>query len=287
MHTNFKLLINNPILETANYILIKSEYINQCLSSYLYLPQITSRPFIFSCFALSVDGKLNYPDLKSGFAIAKYNLAATEHERYADWWILQLARSISDAVIIGSNSLNAEPNDYVAQINIPELQQLRTELNKPQNLLHIVISRNCNKIDFANELLCQENDIPLIIFAQQAPNVLPSHFIVSNIKELNLANKKQIILDNALDLNRLIQELYQKGIKTILNESPYYHHHLQQLQLLDEAWINQSGVYIGGNTSSLGQFNNSFAVNVHPHYTILTLHSLGYNFVYPRYKISY
>ena len=62
----------------------------------------------------SVDGKLNYPDLKSGFAIAKYNLAATEHERYADWWILQLARSISDAVIIGSNSLNAEPNDYVA-----------------------------------------------------------------------------------------------------------------------------------------------------------------------------
>ena len=116
MHPNFKLLINNPILETANYISIKSEYINQCLSSYLYLPQITSRPFIFSCFALSVDGKLNYPDLKSGFAIAKYNLAATEHERYADWWILQLARSISDAVIIGSNSLNAEPNDYVAQI---------------------------------------------------------------------------------------------------------------------------------------------------------------------------
>ena len=52
MHPNFKLLINNPILETANYISIKSEYINQCLSSYLYLPQITSRPFIFSCFAL-------------------------------------------------------------------------------------------------------------------------------------------------------------------------------------------------------------------------------------------
>ena len=60
-----------------------------------------------------------------------------------------------------------------------------------------------------------------------------------------------------------------------------------QLQLLDEAWINQSGVYIGGNTSSLGQFNNSFAVNIHPHYTILTLHNLAYNFVYPRYKISY
>lgn len=287
MHPKFKLLINNPILETANYISIKSEYINQCLSSYLYLPKITNHPFIFSCFALSIDGKLNYPDFKSGFAIAKHNLAASKDERYADWWILQLARSISDAVIIGSNSLNAEPNDYVAQINIPELQQLRTELNKPQNLLHIIVSRDCNKIDFVNELLCQNNDVPLVIFTQQAPNVLPSHFIVSNIKELSLANKKQIILDNALDLNRLIQELYQKGIKTILNESPYYHHHLQQLQLLDEAWINQSGVYIGGNTSSLGQFNNSFAVNIHPHYTILTLHNLAYNFVYPRHKISY
>jgi riboflavin biosynthesis pyrimidine reductase len=287
MHPKFKLLINNPILETPSYISVKSEYINQCLSSYLDLPKITNHPFIFSCFALSIDGKLNYPDLKSGFAIAKHNLAATKHERYADWWILQLARSISDAVIIGSNSLNAEKNDYTAQINIAELQQVRTELNKPKNLLHILISRNCHKIDFANELLCQDNDIPLIIFTQQAPELLPQHFTLSNIKELNLANKKQIILDNTLDLNKLIQKLHQNGIKTILNESPYYHHHLQQLQLLDEAWINQSGVYIGGNTSSLGQFNSSFTVNSHPHYTILTLHSLGYNFVYPRYKISY
>ena len=288
MHPKFKLLINNPIL-SVGYTPVKSDYLYQCLSSYLYLPKITNHPFIFSCFALSIDGKLNYPDLnlKSGFAIAEYNLAASEDERYADWWILQLARSISDAVIIGSNSLNIEKNDYTAQINIPELEQLRTELNKPQNLLHIIISRNCNKIDFANELLCQDNNIPLIIFTQQAPKLLPQHFIVSNIKELNLANKKQIILDNTLDLNKLIQKLDQSGVQTILNESPYYHHHLQQLQLLDEAWINQSGVYIGGNTSSLGQFNNSFAVNTHPHYTILTLHSLGYNFVYPRYKISY
>ena len=102
-----------------------------------------------------------------------------------------------------------------------------------------------------------------------------------------MVNKKQIILDNTLDLNKLIQNFIKTGVQTILNESPYYHHHLQQLHLLDEAWINSSGVYIGGDTSSLGQFNNSFAVNTHPHYTILTLHSLGYNFVYPRYKVSY
>lgn len=287
MLSKFKLLINNPILNTQNYTSVKSDYLYQCLSSHLYLPTMINHPFIFSCFALSIDGKLNYPDLKSGFAIAKHNLAASEHERYADWWILQLARSISDAVIIGSNSLNAEKNDYSAQINIPELEQLRTELNKPKDLLHIIISRNCNKIDFTNELLCQDNDIPLIIFTQQAPELLPQGFILSSIKELNLTNKKQIILDNSLDLSKLIQKLYQNGIQTILNESPYYHHRLQQLQLLDEAWINQSGVYIGGNTSSLGQFNSSFAVNTHPHYTILTLHNLGYNFVYPRYKISY
>lgn len=287
MHPQFKLLINNPILETMSYTPIKSEYLNQCLSSYLHLPQITNRPFIFSCFALSVDGKLNYPDFSSGFAIAKHNFAASEGERYADWWILQLARSISDAVIIGSNSLYIEKNDFTAQINAPELQQLRTKLDKPQNLLHIILTRNSNKIDFTNELLCQDNDIPLIIFTQQAPELLPQHFILGNIKQLNLVNKKQIILDNTLDLNKLIQKLYQNGVQTILNESPYYHHHLQQLQLLDEAWINSSGVYIGGDTSSLGQFNNSFAVNTHPHYTILTLHSLGYNFVYPRYKVSY
>lgn len=287
MPLKFKLLIKNPLLETNNYSVLNSSYLKNALSCNLALPNITNKPFILSCFALSVDGKLCYPDLMSGFAIAKNNFAASQDERYADWWNLLLGRSISDAVIIGSNILSLEQYSYSAEINVPELTLFRKALGKAENLLHIVITRDSNKINFEKELLCQNNNLPLLIYTEQLPRITPDNFYCTTLENIDLTQTKQIIHCNNIDLTQLIEHLYQQKVKTILNESPYYHHQLQELKLLDEAWLNTSAVYIGGKVSQLGQFNSSFNSNNHPHYTILTLHSLGYNFIYTRYKINY
>lgn len=287
MSLKFKLLINNPMLETNNYSILNSSYLNNTLNCDLILPNIINKPFLLSCFALSIDGKLCYPDLKSGFAIAKNNFAASQNERYADWWNLLLGRSISDAVIIGSNTLNLENYTYHAEINIPELSLFRKNLGKAENLLHIIITRDSNQINFKKELLCQNNNLPLLIYTEKLPITIPDNFYCNTVDNINLTQTKQIIHCTKINLTQLINSLYQNNIKTILNESPYYHHQLQVLKLLDEAWINTSGVFIGGNVSHLGQFNNAFDSGNHPHYTILTLHSIGHNFIYTRYKISY
>lgn len=286
MQLKFESLIENPLLNSGSYTQIDSIYLHQTLSSHLRTPRSQYEPFVFSCFALSVDGKLCYPDSASGFLIAKNNLSANNEERYADLWSLLLGRTISDAVIIGTNTLLLDP--YDAKIDIPELTSLRQNLHKPQNLLHLIITRDCNKINFASEKICQNPDIPLIIYTTKEPKQLPDNFsITDNLSSLNLSPTKQIIMTKELNIKKFINKLFNLGIKVIINESPYHHHQLQQLNLLNEAWINTSGVYIGGNVRSLGQFGRAFNSKIHPHYTILTMHRIAYNFVYTRYKISY
>ena len=287
MSIKFKLLIQNPELESNNYQGLNSDYLTNTLSSNFYLPIVKDKPFIFSCFALSVDGKLCYPDLPSGFAIAKENLLASQEERDADWFSLLLARAISDAVIIGRNSLQHEHYDYSAKIDIAELSKLRKSLNKPDNLLHIVITRYCENIDFEQELLTQNNDITVIIFCEKSPIKMHPNFKIKSIAEINLTDLKQIVTTENFYLQNLIDKLFTLGIKTFLNESPYYHHVLQEQQLLNEAWLNTSSIYIGGQVTALGINNNSFSSKNHPHYTILSLHNIGYNFLYTRYQVSY
>lgn len=279
------LLANDAELASTRYQNINEQYLTQTLQHDLALPICNNKPFVFSCFALSVDGRLCYPDLTSGFAIAKFNDKATEMERFADWWILSLGRAISDAVIIGSNSLRHEHGNFAAQLDIPELISLRKKMQKPESLLHIVVVRDAAKIDWLNEAVLNDESIRLLIYCEKLPDELQAKLTISQSYQPH--ETKQIIQVANLALDTLLTDLYTKGIKTVLNESPYYHHQLQELGVLDEAWLNTSAVYIGGNVASLGSNNQSFTAKQHPHYSILTLHSIGYSFLYTRYKINY
>ncbi|RTK98314.1 MAG: hypothetical protein EKK57_11925 [Proteobacteria bacterium] len=285
MQLKFNTLLFNPLLDSSSYYPINNVVINNILDADFRLPQIINKAFIFSCFALSTDGRLCYPDLPSGFAIAKHNWLASDMERYADWWNLSLGRAIADAVIIGSNSLRYENGHYQAYVDISELLDLREQLAKPKQLLHIIVCRDSRQINWQHEALYQNQSLPIVIFTQQLPTTIPDGFVVT--ERYLSCQHRQIIHDADLDIRKLCAELFSAGIKTILNESPYYHHELQHLQLLDEAWLNTSGVQIGGDLASLGRINTPFDSSYHPHLTILTLQHIGYNFLYARYKISY
>jgi len=288
MNPEFNLLILNPILNTDNYHRISSDYITHSLQTPLYLPVCDASPFVFSCFALSIDGKLCYPDLLSGYSIAGKNNLATEEERYADYWNLMLGRSISDAVIIGRNSLMNECFKYQANIDHDELIHFRKTLNKGKDLLHIIITQDISKLDLKQEIIFQDLDIPVIIYAGKKPEKIYPGFVTRNISEINLNDTKQIVYEqDFLNISLLTNKLFSLGIKTILNESPFLHHILQDQKLLNEAWLNTSGVYIGGNITSLGQSQPPFNSTKHPHYTILSLHHIANNFLYTRYKIGY
>ncbi len=285
MQIKFKNLIHHPILDSSKYSNHQNYKIGETLTYNFNIPIKNSQAFVFGCFATSIDGKLCYPDKQSGFNIAKDNLLATQEERYADWWTLSLARSISDAVIIGSNSLMIENGEYSATIDINELKDFRGQLNKSKQLLHVIICRDANKVDWSSQHIVKERNIPIVIFTLNKPHILPN--IIQSTNSFNKNLQKQLIILDNLDITKIIDILYSNGIKTILNESPYYHHELLKAQLLDELWINTSGVHIGGNVASLGHINSSFTSASHPHFSVLTLDCLGYNFLYARYKITY
>lgn len=254
------------------------------------IPKLDHKPFIFSCYALSVDGKLCYPDIKSGFYIASCNYHALEIEKDADLFILMLARTISDAVIIGTNSLRYESDDFLPDIPDTKLCELRAKYTNFKSPVTFVICRDLNNINFENKLFNNNQHQVVICCADNNANLtkLPNFY-----KQVDLSNwtskedlsNKNLILIDAWD--KLIFKLHKVGFNIILNESPYFHHKLLELKLLDEIWINYSGSYIGGNSNSLGSRQNPFTSENHPDCEILTLHSLGYNFLYTRQKILY
>lgn len=280
MQQPLNLIINNQDLST-NGTEISSSYLSQILGYNLSLPD----RYIYSCFALSVDGKLRTQDDSSGYIIAHGNHKATLIERQTDYWYLNLARALADAVIVGSGILASEPSsDYLASVTIDELAILRNSLGKPQYPLHIIITRDMSKLNWPDELILQDNIYPVLIISSVGK--APSYFGKLLSDQLIYQNKSYIVLEE-LDVVVINNYLQSNHLHNILIESPYYHHKFIEASLLHEAWLNYSGIYIGGQQTNLGSGANSLSSDNLAYYTIITMHCIGYNFLYGRYSVSY
>lgn len=286
----FHLLLKNPLLNNYGQPLLTSKFIQDTWQLGITAPLSTTKPFIISCFALSLDGKVAYPNAQSGFNIAKANNSATTNEKNADLTTLMLARSISDAIIIGTNSLYYEDGQYLPNINIEELNKARLANKKPTHLTTIIFCRDLDNINF-NDILFQNNDYPAIICCFnliQAPTI-PHAYNYIDLSQLY--NKQQLGLKNIINvdgnLGELIRKFKQIGFCVILNESPFFHHQLLEHKLLDEMWLNYSSSYIGGNITSLGNQGNAFTTDDHPDNELLTLHYIDYQFLYSRWRVKY
>lgn len=285
-----KLLLKHPILNTYTNIPIKSDFIHSILGYELALPNPTNpKPFLFSCFALSQDGKLNYPDAQSGFSIALANHAATVMEKNGDLFSLMLARCISDAIIVGTKSIEAENGNYLPLIAYPQLNTARQINNKLETLITIVICQSLANINFMDKLFT-DSTYPVIIacFDTNSTTPIPGYFITT-LSKLSTQNQHQnkMIIQIDRSISTLFEYLHGCGIKIILNESPFFHHYALEHKLLDEAWINYSLSYIGGSMISLGNNQKSFNCTNHPDSEILSLHHLDYHFLYSRQRIIY
>lgn len=303
----FKLIMQNPILNEYNYTPIKSDFIKDLLGIPLVFQPINNNdlPFIFSCFALSIDGKVSYIDNPSGLNIAKLNRLAEPAERLADHAYLMLARTVADAIIISKKGSISKNGNYNLSVGYPELIKIRNQFYKSKLLWAILPCRNLDGIDFKSnffndptnhiiiftwESQINHYDVPKLFthynLSQfpQTVNLAPN--INSNIDtECTKHNKFIITIDT--NFPDMFKKLHNLGLKFILNESPMFHHVLLEHQLLNEIWLAYSGVYIGGNAPSLGNNCHSFTSTNHPEFEILTLHHIDYHFLYSRQKAYY
>lgn len=292
MHTaiKFNLLLENEKLKTYPRIALQSDAIKKSFGHGLMLPSTsTDKPFIFSCFALSLDGKICYPDTHTGLDIARANKHANLTEKQADWFFLMMARSISDAIIFSSNIFKKKSNRNKPSIAIKDFQNDRKLNNKPQNITPIIFCRNINTIDFHHEMLQNENQ-PFFIFHNKKDlnlDNLPSwnQQSLSNFNNTTQKIKHLLYLD--IPFSDIFSKLNSCGYEIILNESSFFHHKLLEEKLLNEFWLNYSCSYIGGNALSLGKEQTSFTTTNHPDTEILALYNINYNFLYSRQLIRY
>ena len=285
----YNLLLKNPILDDYTNIPVPSNFITNCLGMEIALPHVSTNPFLFSCFAISIDGKLCYPDTRTGFDIACANHHATENEKYADWLYLMFARTISDAVIIGSNFFKKSANRQILDIPIAELLRDRVNSAKPMTMTAIIFCRDINTLDFTHEFFMNHNTQCFIFHSTCAFSAtLPKEWNQEDVSTLtNVSCKMKNLLYIDTDFKSIFSKLKQLGCNIILNESPFFHHKLLEQQMLNEIWLNYSGSYIGGDVISLGNTHASFNSHNHPDTEILTLHHLGYNFLYSRQLVKY
>jgi riboflavin biosynthesis pyrimidine reductase len=282
-----KLLLKNPIIDTYKLIPLTSKELESALGTPLKLP-LLERSFIFSCFVCSIDGKVAYPDKKSGLFMAPSNYSALTNEVLIDSQCLMLARAISDAVIIGSNSLHIEDKDFIPTISHKFLFELRKKANKPEIPTIIILCRDLANLDFSYDMFNMKETKVIICSFNQINTMIPNfkYYKLSNLTNKDPISTKSIIhIDTSI--NDLFAFIYSLDLKIILNESPHYHHTLAQNKLLDEFWLNYTCSYIGGNISALGQNQDSFTSFNHPDTEILTLHHLDYHFLYSRQRFIY
>lgn len=289
-NNKLKLLIKNPLLDTYENILLKSNFINNFFGYQISTTNfLKNKPFLFSCFALSIDGKVAYIDKPSGFNIAKANHLATDKEKFSDFTTLMIARAVCDAVIFGTNSIHAENGVYLPNLNIKELITDRQQQNKPKQIFTIIICRDLNKINFTNPLF-SSSKYPVLICCTNRYDLksIPNAYNILTLDQLK--SKIHLAIKNILyfpqPITKLMSILKNIGFNVILNESPFFHHQFLQYGLLNEMWINYSSSYIGGNACTLGSNSKAFTSYDHPNCEMLSLHHLDYHFLYSRWLIK-
>jgi riboflavin biosynthesis pyrimidine reductase len=83
---------------------------------------------------------------------------------------------------------------------------------------------------------------------------------------------------------KILREL---GVENLLVESPTVTHIFMEEEMMDELFLNQSGIYVGGDALSVGNHNQPFTSFSHPHSRLLSIHMHSAHFIYMRYKLIY
>ncbi|MCK5673126.1 MAG: dihydrofolate reductase family protein, partial [Spirochaetales bacterium] len=207
------------------------------------------RTYTLGSFVPSLDGKIAFPESPDGTLVAKGN-ARDPNGALADYWILNLLRTVSDPVLMGSKTILREP-ELTGHIFDSDLVASRIKEGKPAVPLHIIVTGSGNKFPVNHKIL-QDPDIPvLIVTTEKGKNVLAKS-LDSNFIDLNNStgfsltkNIKAVISidkDGSINLTQVLTFLKKQGIDTIMIESPQFLVSLMQEGLLDELYLNTSSI---------------------------------------------
>lgn len=268
--------------------------IKQVMGDVIFPAAPIDRPYTYGCMVLSFDGKMAFLDNQEGHLVSKENrLDATGS--LADFWLMNVCRTYADAVILGCNTLRTRINkQWFAEVSDPELVADRHAVlqKKTPQPWSIIASADGRDVPLAHSILDMQPAVGILTSLSGAEylrkNLGRKCRVVSAGDDLLREHDCiQIIAagsGEAADTAEALRILRQGGIKNLSVEAPGYIWHLMGEKLLDEFFLNYSGVYVGGDFA-LGK-NSPCTTAIHPHAALLTL---GYHqgFIYTRQKLIY
>jgi riboflavin biosynthesis pyrimidine reductase len=260
------------------------------------------RSYTYGSFVMSVDGRIAFPESPDGTLLAKTNRLDPEGGE-CDFWVLNLLRAASDAVIMGSLTLQREPY-LTGRIFDKDLTACREAGGMAAAPLHVVITGTGNNLPIEHKVF-RDRDIAAVIASspEGAEKIVCLHpgrvrpVDSDQLSGLSLYTAaaedpgRPLLLSvgsgSTLDAGLLLRLLKKGGCDTTLIESPTFLARLLHEKLLDEMFLNTSGIFIGGKALTLGENEAPFSAEVHPHTRVLTIHTHSDSFFYFRYTIDY
>jgi riboflavin biosynthesis pyrimidine reductase len=288
------------IFESADYSAMFEDLVSDCdKTESVYgpfkLPQADAKkPYLYGSFVTSIDGKIAYNESPDGTLIARTNVL--DHEGgMCDYWILNLLRSVSDGSIVGAKTISKEP-ELTSLIYDKELQDQRIKEGLKSIPVHIITTKEGVDVPVNHQIF--NSEIPYIIVTspiglENLKKSMKSSFdtLIYNEDQDFSNRKKNMVLvtgeGNMPNVSEAMTALRTLGLKRIIVESPMYLSLLMKAKMLDELFLNTSGIFIGGDALTISKYVESFTIDSHPHTKTMSIHTHSDHFFYTRYKMIY
>jgi riboflavin biosynthesis pyrimidine reductase len=275
-------------------LLESKQFLNVYGNPLYYSVESDEFPYLYSSVVTSMDGKIAFNDKPIGPLISRMN-KLDQDGATADWWMLNALRASSDAIMFGANTLVNEP-DTTGHVYDQSLMDERVDQGKNPVPVNIIPSIDALDIPF-NHIEFTSNLIPVIIYTckkgYENLTQMDTKDIVVIEKGMTVEEFKTDVLyvistgDTLPDHREGMRALKSIGLNKILVESPTITHLLVQDQLMNEMFINQSGIYLGGDSLTIGSDFKGFETNQYPHTSLVSMHLHSKHFLYTRYKLIY
>ncbi len=297
-------IYENPKLKEFQNVLLRSDKVRGVFGNDLHFANTHSdRPWLLGSFVQSVDGRITFPDDPSGPLVAQKN-AYDPEGGLLDFWILNVLRASCDGTISSAAgwTLDRESSDNYDDVGADlegegmifdeELEKDRIAMGRSPIPDIVPVSLNCQEIDFRHPLWNNEDSVRMTLCT--SPDGY-EHFSANckgtfyRVDEETAAERKEGVAvvvtgeGSAPDAAHTMRILKKMGYERLLVETPTYTNHLLVNGMMDELFLNTSGVYVGGSGLALGQGGQSATVQNHPHAELLSMHSHSPFFFYYRY----
>ena len=197
-----------------------------------------NRPYVYSNFVQSRDGRISFslPNQSSGAEVSGFN----QH----DLWLMGLLRARADAVIVGDNTLNIEPDHIWTHQYICPKETAFSSLRDSDNLAPAPLQTLLSLEGIFNPSLpvFARSDLHIVIFTTARGR--------DNAKNLEgVAAKVDLpdVGDTTVNLERVMQILHTDyNVKTLLCEGgPRVYGSMIAAKLIDEEFLALSPIIIG------------------------------------------